>query len=57
MRRELGIEVDMVRGGYGVYKILVDGRTIIDGGPKVILGVMPPAKKTVAAVKAELGRG
>ena len=54
LRRELGIEVDAIRGHYGEYKVLVDGETIIDGGPLVIIGVMPSARKTIDSVRARL---
>jgi hypothetical protein len=57
LRRELGVEVDTVRGHYGEYKVLVDGETIVDGGPMVIVGVMPSARKVVAAVRAQLSGG
>ena len=33
LRRDLAIDVEMVHGRYGEYKVLVDGRTVIDGGP------------------------
>ena len=55
LRRELGIEVDTIHGGYGEYKILVDGRTVVDGGKLVTLGIMPSARKSVATVRAQLG--
>jgi hypothetical protein len=54
LRRELGIEVDTIHGRYGEYKVLVDDETLIDGGPLVILGVMPSARKIVDAVRARL---
>jgi hypothetical protein len=54
LRRELGIEVDTVKGRYGEYKVLVDGETVVNGGAMVALGVFPPAKKTVEAVRARL---
>lgn len=54
LRRELGIEVDTIHGHYGEYKVLVDDETVVDGGAMVILGVMPPARKTVEAVRARL---
>jgi len=54
LRRELGIEVEMIRGHYGEYKVLVDGDTVVDGGPLVILGVMPSGKKIVDQVRARL---
>ena len=54
MRRELGIEVAMIRGHYGEYKVMVDGETVVDGGPLVVIGVMPPARKTVELVRERL---
>jgi hypothetical protein len=54
LRRELGIEVDAIRGSYGEYKVLVDGETVVDGGALVVVGVMPSARKTVEAVRARL---
>ncbi|HEX6065702.1 MAG TPA: hypothetical protein VFZ04_15835 [Longimicrobiales bacterium] len=54
MRRELGIEVEMIRGHYGEYKVMVDGETVVDGGPLVVIGVMPPARKTVELVRERL---
>jgi len=55
LRRELGIEVDTIRGHYGEYKVLVDGDVIADGGPTVILGLLPSARNVVAKVRARLG--
>ena len=54
IRRELGVEVDMVHGSYGEYKVLVDGDVVIDGGALVVVGVMPPARKTVEKVRERL---
>lgn len=54
LRRELGIEVDTIHGHYGEYKVLVDDETVVDGGAMVIVGLMPPAKKTIEAVRARL---
>jgi len=50
LRRELAAEVEMVRGRYGEFKVLVDGKTIIDGGAAAFLGVPPSGKRIVAAV-------
>lgn len=47
----------MIPGGYGEYKVLVDGETVVDGGAMVIIGVMPPARKTVDTVRARLTGG
>ena len=51
IRRELKAEVEMVHGRYGEFKVIVDGKTIIDGGPKVILGIMPSAGEIIEAVR------
>ena len=54
LRRELHTDVDMVRGHYGEFKVLVDGNTIIDGGAAAILGVLPSGRKIIAAVRDRL---
>ena len=54
LRRELGIDVETIRGRYGEYRVLVDGQVVVDGGPLVIIGVMPSARKVVDEVRARL---
>lgn len=54
LRRQLGIEVDTVRGHYGEYTVLVDGEVIVDGGPMVVLGLLPRARTVVDRVRARL---
>jgi hypothetical protein len=54
LRRELQTEVDMVRGNYGEFKVLVDGDTVIDGGALAALGVLPSGRKVLDAVRARL---
>lgn len=54
LRRELGTEVEMIRGSYGEFKVLVDGKTVIDGGALAALGVLPSRRKIVEAVRASL---
>jgi len=54
IRRELQIDVEMVRGQYGEFKVLVDGDTVIDGGGAAFLGVLPSRRKILAAVKSRL---
>lgn len=54
LRRELGIEVDLIHGRYAEYKVLVDGQTVIDGGALTALGVVPTGRKVVDAVRARL---
>ena len=44
----------MVRGRYGEYKVLVDGKTVIDGGALAALGVLPSGRKVVDEVRARL---
>jgi len=41
----------MIRGQYGEYKVLVDDAVVVDGGPLVILGVMPSSRKIVDTVR------
>jgi hypothetical protein len=54
IRRELKTDVDMVRGRYGEFKVLVDGEAVIDGGALAALGVLPSGRKIVDAVRARL---
>ena len=56
LRRDLGIDVDMIHGDYADYKVLVDGETVIDGGALTALGVVPTGRKVVDAVRAALAR-
>jgi hypothetical protein len=54
LRRELRTDVDMVRGRYGEFKVLVDGDTVVDGGALAALGVLPSGRNVVAAVRTRL---
>jgi hypothetical protein len=54
IRRELQAEVDLVHGRYGEFKVLVDGKTAIDGGALAFLGVLPGGKEIVSVVKDRL---
>jgi hypothetical protein len=54
LRRELHTHVEMVRGHYGEFKVLVDGETVIDGGALAVLGVLPSGRKVVDNVRARL---
>ena len=51
---KLKIDVDAVHGSYGEYKVLVDGETVVDGGARVILGIMPSGRRVVEAVRSRL---
>ena len=54
LRRELREEVEMVRGRYGDFKVLVDGETVVDGGALAALGMLPSGRKVLDAVRAKL---
>ena len=54
MRRELQTDVDMVKGHFGEFKILVDGEVVIEAGPLAGLGVLPSGRKIVEAVRSRL---
>lgn len=56
LRRELKTEVDMVRGRYGEFKVLVDGEPVIDGGALAVLGVLPSGREVLKVVRARLAR-
>lgn len=51
LRRELQADVEMVRGHYAEFKVLIDGNTIIDGGAAAFLGVLPSSGKIIATVR------
>jgi hypothetical protein len=48
--------VDAIHGRYGEYKVLVDGDVVVDGGPKVMLGLMPSTRTIIETVRDRLGR-
>ena len=47
IRRELGQDVEMVRGRYGEFKVLIDGEPVVDGGALAFLGIMPSARQVL----------
>jgi hypothetical protein len=51
LRRELETDVDLVKGRYGEFKVLVDDHVVIDGGALVAVGIMPSGKKVVETVR------
>jgi len=55
LREELHTDVRMVHGHYGEFKVLVGDHVVVDGGKKVILGIMPPASAVLEAVRRGLG--
>jgi hypothetical protein len=56
LRRELGIEVEMVHGHYGEFQALVDGATVVNGGARGALGVLPSSRKVLDTVRTRLSR-
>ena len=54
IRQELQMDVDMVRGKYGEFKVLVDNEIVVDGGGLAFLGVLPSAREVLEAVKGKL---
>ena len=54
LRRQLGIEVDMVHGSYGQFQVLVDDVVLIDGGKLAFAGVLPSVRKVLEAVRVRL---
>lgn len=54
IRRELHEDVELKKGRYGEFKVLVDGEIVIDGGALVALGVLPSGRKVLDAVRAKL---
>jgi hypothetical protein len=54
LRRELNTEMEMVKGRYGEFKVLVDGQTVVDGGALAALGVVPSSRKVLAAVRSRI---
>jgi hypothetical protein len=54
LQRELGAEVEMVRGRYGEFKVLVDGEEVASGGLLAAVGVLPSIRGIIAAVRAHL---
>jgi hypothetical protein len=54
LRRDLGVEPDMVRGRYGEFRVLVDGGEVAAAGPLAAVGVLPPVRRVVAAVRDRL---
>ena len=54
IRDELGEEVELENGHYGEFKVFVDGKEVVSGGPLAFLGVMPSVDEVRDAVAAEL---
>lgn len=56
LRKQLGVEVELVEGHYGELSVLVDGVEVISGGALAFLGVLPSLHRIRDAVAAAVGR-
>ena len=54
LRRELGVDAELVEGHYGELSVLVDGEEVINGGALAFLGVLPSLRRIRDAVAARL---
>jgi hypothetical protein len=57
LRTDLGEAVDLVDGRMSEFTVLVDGAPVVTRGLWGLLGVLPPYRQVVAAVRAALGPG
>ena len=55
LRRELGVDAELVEGHYGELSVHVDGEEVINGGALAFLGVLPSLRRIRDAVAAKLG--
>ena len=51
LKRELGVEVELVNGRYGEFTVEAGGETIADAGPLGFLGILPSTKTIEDAVR------
>ena len=56
LRRELGINAELVEGHYGELSVQVDGEEVINGGALAFMGVLPSLRRIRDAVAAKIGR-
>lgn len=45
LRRELGLEAELVEGHYGEFTVLVDDQPVVRGGALTFLGIMPSLRR------------
>ncbi len=56
LRRELKADVEVVGGPYGKFKVELDGKPVLEGGPLAMLGVLPSARTVLDAVRAHIDK-
>jgi hypothetical protein len=54
LRRELGVDAELVEGHYGELAVQVDGKEVINGGALAFLGILPSLRRIRDAVAAAL---
>jgi hypothetical protein len=54
LKRELGLQVELVEGRYGEFTVLVDDQPIVRGGALTFLGVMPSLRKVREVLRRAL---
>lgn len=57
LRTDLGEAVALEEGHTGEFTVMVDGATVMTRGLWVLLGVVPPYGRVLAAVRTALARG
>ena len=55
LRRDLGVDAELVEGHYGELSVHVEGEEVINGGALAFLGVLPSLRRIRDAVAAKLG--
>lgn len=56
LRKQLGVDAELVEGHYGELSVQVDGEEVINGGALAFLGVLPSLRRIRDAVAAKLDR-
>lgn len=54
LRRELGVEAELVEGHYGEFAVLVNDRPVVRGGALTFLGIMPTLRRIREVVERAL---
>ena len=56
LRKVLELDVEMIHGRYGEFKVLVDDEVVVDAGALAAIGVLPTKRHVLAVVQERLGR-
>jgi hypothetical protein len=52
----LKADVEVLGGPYGQFKVELDGKAVVEGGPLAMLGVLPSAQTVLESVRAHLDK-